>query len=69
MTTLALLQARAHASGELDPESHAILKGISSWSNSDAEYLMIAKLVQHMLHPDLSARATVAQALQSQLLL
>lgn len=65
----ALLQASAHESGDLRPEKHAMLNSLHIASTNQNEYMEMVKLVRHMLHPDPSARATVAQVLQSQLFL
>ena len=66
MTVLAHVQARTYDTGDLSPDSHQILGALADVSRSREQYEVLSRLVRYMLHPDVCSRATIDQALQSQ---
>ena len=60
-----LLQINVHGQGHQDPETHEILKNLAMYSANEQEYVKVAEVMRAMLHPDMSARATVEQVLKS----
>ena len=48
------------------PTEHGMLEAIADTSNME-QYIVLCGLVRHMLHPQIRCRATIKQALESQL--
>ena len=52
-----------------EPTAHCMLEALAGVSNDVEHYIVVCGLVRHMLHPQTRCRATIKEALQSQLLL
>lgn len=62
-----LLQAKIYDSDELSSDAHPILEALLGASKDGDEFNVICDLIMHMLCPDVTERATVEQALGSEL--
>ena len=71
---IALAHVQAHTYEAEDakvpmPEDHddCMLEALAGTSNNEEQYVVLCGLVRHMLHPQIRCRATIKQALESQL--
>ena len=70
MMALAHVQAHTYeGEGPAMPVStaHVMLEALAGVSSNMEEYVVFCGLVRHMLHPQTGCRATIKEALESQL--